>query len=286
MVFSTAKLDNVIANTQLINYNVKTSAIIRLTFNNAVDRNTVPSAVTISEGGVAGTTVNYSYENNDSTIVLTPAASFKNLTSYTLNGLTTLKSIKGGALNTLIIFSFNTQIDSTDKFPLISDNALLDTIQKRTFKYFWDYGHPVSGLARERSNSTPEVVTTGGSGFGIMAIPVAISRNFINRAQGLTRMQTIVSFLKNTAQKFHGAFPHWLNGTTGVVIPFSTKDDGADLVETSYLMAGLVTARQYFNGADAAETTLRTDINTLWDGVEWNWFRQGGIGKRKKQFNS
>jgi hypothetical protein len=107
-----------------------------------------------------------------------------------------------------------------------------------------------------------------------MAIPVAISRNFITRGQGLTRMQTIVLFLKNTAQKFHGAFPHWLNGTTGVVIPFSQKDNGADLVETSYLMMGLLTARQYFNGADAAETNLRNDINAIRDAVEWSWFRQ------------
>jgi hypothetical protein len=87
-------------------------------------------------------------------------------------------------------------------------------------------------------------------------------------------MQMIVSFLKNTAQKFHGAFPHWLNGTTGVVIPFSTKDDGADLVETSYLLAGLLTARQFFSGTDPNETNLRNDINTIWINVEWSWFRQ------------
>jgi hypothetical protein len=273
--FTAAKLDAAAANTSIPNYNIKTTAVIRISFNNAVDRNTVASSVTISEGGVGATPVSYSYQNNDSTIVLTPSAALKYLSSYTVNGLTTLKSVKGGALNSILSFTFNTQIDSTDKFPLISDNALLDTIQKRTFKYFWDYGHPVSGLARERSNATPETVTSGGSGFGIMAIPVAISRNFISRAQGLARMQTIVGFLKNTAQKFHGAFPHWLNGTTGAAIAFSTKDDGADLVETSYLMAGLLTARQYFNGADAAETNLRADINTIWDAVEWNWFRQG-----------
>ncbi len=89
-------------------------------------------------------------------------------------------------------------------------------------------------------------------------------------------MQTIVAFLKNTAQKFHGAFPHWLNGTTGQVIPFSTKDNGADIVETSYLMAGLLTARQFFDGMDAAETNLRNDINSLWNAVEWTWFQQGG----------
>ncbi len=270
-----AKLDNVPAGATTT-YNVKTNVAIRLSFNNALDRATVASAVLLTENGVTAAAVNYAYENSDSVLVVTPAAALKHLSTYTINGITTLKSVKGGALNTVFSFPFNTQIDSADKFPAISDAALLDTIEKRTFKYFWDYGHPVSGLARERSNATPETVTSGGSGFGIMTIPVAISRNFITRAQGLARMQTIVAFLKNTAQKFHGAFPHWLNGSTGAAIAFSQKDDGADLVETSYLMAGLLTARQYFNGTDAAETALRTDINTIWDGVQWTWFQQGG----------
>jgi hypothetical protein len=109
-----------------------------------------------------------------------------------------------------------------------------------------------------------------------MAIVTGIHRNFITRAQGLQRLQTITGFLKNNVTKYHGAFSHWINGTTGATLPFSQKDDAADLVETSYLMMGLLTARQYFNGADIAETTLRSDINDLWNGVEWDWFRKGG----------
>lgn len=271
-----AKFDNAAALTSGINYNIRSGVVIRLSFNNALDRTSVSSSVSVLENGITAVGVNYAYENNDSTLVISPAAALKYLTGYRLTANTNLQSVKKGKLSADLNIQFNTQIDSTDKFPVISDNALLDLVQQQTFKYFWDFGHPVSGLARERSNATPETVTTGGSGFGIMSIPVAISRNFITRAQGLSRMQTIVSFLKNTAQKFHGAFPHWLNGTTGVVIPFSIKDNGADLVETSYLMAGLLTARQYFNGADVTETTLRTDINILWNAVEWNWFRQGG----------
>jgi hypothetical protein len=118
------------------------------------------------------------------------------------------------------------------------------------------------------------VVTTGGSGFGIMSIVTGINRNFITRAQGLARLQLITSFLKNTAQTVKGAYPHWMNGSTGAIIPFSQKDDGADLVETSYLVQGLLCARQYFNGADAAETGLRSDINTICDRVEWDWFNK------------
>jgi len=184
-----------------------------------------------------------------------------------------LKSVNGGSLNGPSKITFQTSIDSSGKFPLITDDALLTLVQKQTFKYFWDLAHPVSGLARERNNSG-DVVTSGGSGFGIMAIVAGIERNFITRAQGLSRMQNIVNFLKNTAQKFHGAFPHWLNGATGAVIPFSIKDNGADLVETSYLVQGLITARQYFNNSNTAETNLQNDINAIYNAVEWNWFRK------------
>ncbi len=120
---------------------------------------------------------------------------------------------------------------------------MVDLLQRQTFKYFWDFGHPVSGLARER-NTSGDLVTSGGSGFGIMSIVTAIHRQFITRAEGLTRMQKLLIF-KNKAQTFHGAFPHWLNGITGAVIPFSAKDNGADLVETSYLMPELCRYRRH-----------------------------------------
>ncbi len=264
------------SSTVSLNQNVNTAVQARLYFNNAVDRASVTSAIFFKNDEAADIAKNITYENNDSILVVNNTAALKYFTRHTISLSTSLKSKEGKALEASAIINFNTKIDSSDKFPLLSDNALLDTIQKRTFRYFWDFAHPVSGLARERSNGDNNVVTSGGSGFGIMCIPVAIERNFITRAEGLARMQTIVSFLKNTAEKFHGAFPHWLNGSTGVTIPFSTKDNGADLVETSYLMAGLLTARQYFNDAGAAESTLRDDINTLYNNVEWDWFRNGG----------
>src|SRR5207248_10829465 len=168
------------------------------------------------------------------------------LIKYSISLSSSLKSAEGGSLASGVNVVFSTRIDSSRKFPLISDDALLTLIQQQTFKYFWDFGHPVSGMARER-NTSGETVTTGGTGFGIMAIPVAITRNFITRSEGLARLQKIVSFLKNTALNFHGAFSHWMNGSTGAVVPFAANDDGADLVETSYLVMGLLTARQFFN---------------------------------------
>ncbi|MDR6337024.1 hypothetical protein HNQ91_000046 [Filimonas zeae] len=162
----------------------------------------------------------------------------------------------------------------------LSDTALLDLVQKQTFKYFWDFGHPVSGLSRERSNESfnygHEVVTTGGTGFGIMAVIVAANRGWVKREEAVKRLLKMTDFLSK-ADSYHGVFPHWLNGATGKTIPFSRKDDGGDLVETSFLFQGLLCARQYFTANTPDENRLRNQINWLWEGVEWNWHTRGGM---------
>jgi hypothetical protein len=246
---------------------------IRLAFSTSVSRTSASSVISFSNASGITIPVSASFENNDSVLVLQPTQALSGISAYTILVPVSLTSPSGGHLTNAIALMFTTAIDSTYKFPRIADTALLTLVQRQTFRYFWDFGHPVSGLARERNNYG-ETVTSGGSGFGIMAILAGIHRNFITHAQGLARIQTITDFLKNTAKTFHGAYPHWLNGSTGAVIPFSAKDDGADLVETSYLVQGLLCARQFFDGADAAETALRNDINTIWNGVEWDWFRQ------------
>jgi hypothetical protein len=243
------------------------------TFTTPVDRASVAGSFTFKNASGGDVAFNASYKNSDSTVIIQPTSSLAGLTEFTIAVSTSLKAKNNANLQVAGNLKFMSPIDSTDKFAVVSDNALLTLVQQQHFKYFWDFGHPVSGMARER-NSSGETVTSGGTGFGIMAMVVGVERGFVTRADGLARMQKIVGFLKNTAQRFHGAYSHWLNGTTGAAQPFSAKDDGADLVETSYLIAGLLTARQYFNLANADETTLRNDINTLWQAVEWSWFRK------------
>ena len=165
-------------------------------------------------------------------------------------------------------------VDTVSKFPEISDDSLLTLVQKRTFRYFWDYAHPVSGLVRERLGSG-DIVTSGGSGFGVMAIPVAIERGFITREEGAARVLKILTFLNTKADRFHGAFSHWMNGSTGKVIPFSTFDDGGDIVETALLLQGLLTVRQYFNSSDPVDGTIRDIIEQIWETVEWDWYTRG-----------
>ncbi|QKJ30675.1 Ig-like domain-containing protein [Mucilaginibacter mali] len=247
-----------------------TSPTVVINFSEAIDPATVTSGVSFTTGS-SSVAYNQQLQNGNKTLTITPQQALLSLSSYTLSIGNTIKTANGGRLINPVNITLGTGLDDTDKFPRISDDDLLTLVQKQTFKYFYDMAHPVSGMALER-NTAGNTVTSGGSGFGIMALVTGVSRNFITRAEGLARMQKIVAFLK-TADRFHGAYSHWIDGNTGKALPFSTKDDGGDLVETSYLMAGLLTARQYFNGTDAAETTLRNDINTLYNGVEWSWYR-------------
>ena len=165
---------------------------------------------------------------------------------------------------------------------LISDNDSIYTeVQRQTFQYFWEGAEPNSGLARERfhvDNVYPEndkmVVTSGGGGFGVMAILVGIERGFITREQGVERFERIVKFLE-TADRFHGAWPHWWNGETGKVKPFSPKDNGGDLVETSFMLQGLLCVRQYFQNGNEREKAIAQRIDKLWKEVDFNWYRNG-----------
>lgn len=161
------------------------------------------------------------------------------------------------------------------------DEELFTLVQKQTFNYFWDGAEPVSGLARERlhvDNIYPQndkmVVTSGGAGFGVMGILAGIERGFITREEGRKRLEKMVGFMEK-ADRFHGAFPHWWNGETGKVKPFSTHDNGGDLVETSYMMQGLLCVRQYFKDGSAEEKALAARIDKLWREVEYDWYRNG-----------
>jgi len=253
-------------------YSVNLKPTIKLSFSAAIDKNSVVNGIVMKDKGNNSVALNVAFENDDKTIVLSPASSLQAITMYFLDAQTNLKSTSGNKLLSPITINLVTAIDPANKFPEISDQELLTTIQKQTFKYFWDFAHPLSGMARER-NTSGNTVTSGGSGFGIMAIITGIHRGFITKAEGLSRIQKIVAFLK-TADRFHGAYSHWIDGNTGKAIAFSTKDNGGDLVETSFLIQGLLTARQYFNGSDQAESSLRSDINNIYNGVEWDWYRK------------
>jgi exo beta-1,2-glucooligosaccharide sophorohydrolase (non-reducing end) len=155
---------------------------------------------------------------------------------------------------------------------------MLTMVQEASFRYYWEGAHPVAGMALENFPGDDRIVATGASGFGILAILVGIERGFISREAGAGRMLTIAEFLAR-ADRFHGAWPHFLDGETGKVLPvFGPIDDGGDLVETAFLVQGLLAARQYFNGKSETERRLVRLITELWEGVEWDWYRRDPDG--------
>jgi len=157
----------------------------------------------------------------------------------------------------------------------MDDEGLLTMVEEASFRYYWEAGaHPASGMIRENVPGNDEIVATGATGFGILALIAGVERQFITREEGLTRLLALTAFLER-ADRFHGAWPHFMNGGTGRRLPvFDMFDNGADLVETSFLMQGLLTARQYFRGPDPRERDLARRITTLWRQVEWDWFQR------------
>jgi hypothetical protein len=159
--------------------------------------------------------------------------------------------------------------------PQLTDEELLDLVQERTFNYFWDFAEPNSGMARERSQNdayggdAPHIVTTGGTGFGLASFPTAVERGWISEAEALDRLDRILSFLEEVPT-YHGAFSHWYMGNTAKTRPFSNLDNGGDLVETAFLMQGLLINREYFDDAQIDDR-----ITTLWENVEWDWYTNG-----------
>lgn len=183
--------------------------------------------------------------------------------------------------------SKKTETAETDKYAcehpdqFKSDDEFLDYIQRAHFNYMWDGAEPTSGLACERIHidgdypeNDADVITTGGSGFGIAGLIVGIERKFITREEGVNRLHQIVDYLKK-ADRFHGVWPHWLHGPTGKVKPFGKKDNGGDLVESAFLMQGLLCVRQYFADGNDKEKELAAKIDTLWREMEWTWYQNG-----------
>ena len=161
----------------------------------------------------------------------------------------------------------------------LTDNELLTMVQEASFRYYWEGAEPNSGMARENIPGRHNMIATGASGFGIMALIVGTERGFITRDQSVSRFLKILNFL-GKAETFHGAFPHFIDGPTAKVEPFfGGRDNGADLVETSFLIQGLLAARQYFSGHNPLEQQIRNKITALWEKVEWDWFMQHSDSK-------
>ena len=231
------------------------------------DPSQLASMVRLRDSSKANVSIRVTSNTEKNQIHIRAAQSLSPLTDYRIEMDGTPNNPVADQPREVYRFYFTTAIDSTDKqVRLSNERELLDLVQKQTFAYFWDFAHPSSGMIPERSGSQ-QTVTTGGTGFGLMAIVVGVHRGFITRNQGLLRTQKIVDFLTR-ADRYHGAFSHWYDGATGSTLPFSEQDDGGDLVETALLVQGLLAAREYYE-----DQTLSSSIDLLIEEVEWSHFQ-------------
>ena len=253
--------------------NVNLNFEAQLRFNFPLNPNSFQSSIQLT--GAETSALTFEPGEDPKTLKIRSSSPLKDLSKYRI---TLTQALSGANGETFSGWNreFYTSAAPNPKFPIISEEALLTKVQEHTFRYFWDFGHPISGMARER-NTSLNTVTTGGSGFGLMAMIVGVERGFISRAQAVERWSKIISFLKN-ADRFHGVWPHWLNGETGKTIPFSAKDNGGDLVETAFLIQGLLTVQAYLDPQVPAEKSLIDQITILWEEVEWDWYTKNNSG--------
>lgn len=191
------------------------------------------------------------------------------------------RRIKYHLISTLVSVACSFPVVKGQAVMNAEDSVLFRTVQQQTFQYFWDGAEPVSGMGRERFHADgvypyndKNIVTSGGSGFGVMAILAGIERGFVTKDEGRKRLEKIVHFLE-TADRFHGAWPHWWNGETGKVQPFGKKDNGGDLVETSFMLQALLCVRQYYQNGTIEEKALAARVDKLWKETDFSWYRNG-----------
>lgn len=260
---------------------ISQSLSIELTFSQPLNTTSITSSSVRISRNSATVPLTFTFSDENKKLTVTSVQPLVHLSRHLLTLQNSIKGAHNETLSSNVTKIFYTVLDPTPKRPVLpndedsddnNENDLLSVVQKQTFKYFYDYADANSGMARERNGAN--YVTSGGSGFGIMSLIVGIERNFITEQEGLDRMDKIITFLEN-ADRFHGAWPHWMNGTTGDVIPFSANDNGGDLVETAFLVEGLITFRQYLTTESIPDTyDLVNRINTLWQGVDWEWYRK------------
>lgn len=242
-----------------------------LTFNYPIDP--IIAEENIKLDGPQSNALSFSFSEENRKVTIQSESSLEFISKYTLQIGSEIRGSQGEKFNGTSKV-FYTQIDPSPKFPFISEEELLTKVQRETFRYFWDFAHPVSGMSRER-NTSGNTVTTGGTGFGLMTWIVGVERGWISREQAVEKWSLVVNFLKN-ADRFHGVWSHWINGETGKAIAFSAKDNGGDLVETAFLIQSLLTVQEYLNPSNPSELALSKMINQLWEEVEWDWYTREG----------
>jgi len=162
----------------------------------------------------------------------------------------------------LVFLDKDLQIDNSEKF--------IDLLEKRTFRYFWDYADPNTGLIRDRASDSG-VCSIAAVGFGLTSICIAEYRKWITYEEAYNRVLcTLNSFYDDPAdpndfcvEGCHGLFWHFIDIHNGKPMYW----DGVSTIDSALLMAGILFCKQYFSG-----TEIETLATKIYESAEWDWF--------------
>ncbi len=154
--------------------------------------------------------------------------------------------------------------------------AFLDTVSERTFRWFWDTQNPTTHLIPDRY-PTKSFSSIAAVGFGLNAYAIGAERGYITRVEARDRTLQTLRFMYELPQGpdatgvggYKGFFYHFLDMDTGM----RYKDVELSSVDTSLLLAGVLFAQSYFDGADPAEVSIRAYADSLYRRVDWTWFQ-------------
>ena len=163
----------------------------------------------------------------------------------------------------------------------ITDAALLDSLQRTSFQYFWDQGSSVTGLIRDR-NTGGSPASTASTGFGLSAICIGIDHGWVSRTDGATRVLTALQVLWNMPQGnatsgtigYKGLYWHWLDMSTAT----RTWDSELSTIDTALLFAGIMDAREYFTSNTGDEPQIRALADSITSRADWAFMKNGGPG--------
>ncbi|HSD71405.1 MAG TPA: glucoamylase family protein, partial [Thermoanaerobaculia bacterium] len=156
----------------------------------------------------------------------------------------------------------------------LAGEALLEEVQERTFRWFWELTNPTNGLVPDRW-PTKSFSSVAAIGFGLTAYPIGAERGWISREDARERTATTLRFLTRAPQGpsargmtgYKGFFYHFLDMDSGVRF----KDVELSTIDTTLLMAGVLTSLSYFERDDPQEREIRSLADALYRRVEWDW---------------
>jgi hypothetical protein len=158
--------------------------------------------------------------------------------------------------------------------PTAAESAALDDLEERTFRYFWETTNPDNGLVPDRS-PTPSFSSIAAVGFGLTAYGAGVERGYVTREQARARTLATLRFFRDAPQGpdaagvtgYKGFYYHFLDMKTGR--RFETVE--LSTIDTALLLAGVLFAREYFDGADPEEVEIRAVADELYRRADWAW---------------